>query len=270
MNASTPARSAFLPVKALPAIGQSRDLIIAFTVRELKLRYRGTLLGYAWWLARPLAMGVLLWFALGKVLRLGVPDYHLFLMAGLFPWYWFSSAVSQSADIFVGNSSLIKKAVFPRIVLPLSAVLSNTIQFVFTLPVLLAFVLVAGKRPDAVWLVGLPVLLLLQFALIMGVAALVSSLNVFFRDLAPLVDVALNMLFYASAVIYPLARVPDDVKPLLLANPMTSLMEGWRRVVLENSLPGAEIWPAVGLSVVAVFLGMGIFRSVQGHFADAL
>src|SRR3990167_8620369 len=96
------------------------DLLFAITTRDLILRYRGTVLGYVWWVARPLALGLLLWFALRKVLAIDMPNYHLFIMTGLFPWFWFASAVSESSGVLVAHTSLVKKVVFPSVILPLS------------------------------------------------------------------------------------------------------------------------------------------------------
>lgn len=120
------------------------------------------------------------------------------------------------------------------------------------------------------WLVGIPFLVLLQFLLTVGIAMMLSALNVFFRDIAPLVEVTLTMLFYASAVIFPLDKVPDGMKPFLLANPLTSLMEGWRTVLLDGAFPGWEIWSAIGLTVLVTIVGVVIFRSLERHVADAL
>jgi lipopolysaccharide transport system permease protein len=246
------------------------DLLFALTTRELILRYRGTVLGYVWWVARPLALGVLLWFALRKVLAVEMPHYPLFIMTGLFPWFWFSSAVSESSNVLVSYGPLVKKVVFPRAILPLSTALGNAIQFTLTLPVLIIFILVAGDGAKPMWLVGIPFLILLQFALTVGIGMALSPLNVFFRDISPLVDVALTMLFYASAVIFPLDRVPADIKPILLLNPLTGLMVGWRTVLLDGAFPGRDIWSAVGLTVLVLALGFAIFRTLEKHLADAL
>jgi lipopolysaccharide transport system permease protein len=246
------------------------DLLFALTTRELILRYRGTVLGYVWWVARPLALGLLLWFAMRKVLAVDVPHYPLFIMTGLFPWFWFSSAVGESAGVLVGYSSLVKKVVFLRAILPLASATGNAAQFILTLPVLIIFIFVGGVHPEPMWLVGIPFLVVLQFALTVGIGLLVSVLNVFFRDIAPLVEVALTMLFYASAVIFPLDRVPNGMRPFLLANPLTSLMEGWRTVLLDGAFPGRDILSAVGLSIAVLVIGTVVFRTLEKHIADAL
>jgi ABC-type polysaccharide/polyol phosphate export permease len=148
--------------------------------------------------------------------------------------------------------------------------LGNAVQFVITLPVLVIFVLVAGEGARPMWLIGIPFLILLQLALTTGIGLILAPLNVFFRDISPLVEVTLNILFYASAVIFPLQRVPDDVRPILLLNPLTGLMVGWRQVLLDGAFPGRDIWSAVGLTVLAVAVGAFVFRKLERHVADAL
>lgn len=246
------------------------ELATALTLRSLRVRYRATLLGQVWWVARPLAMGVILWFALGKVLRVGVEDYPLFLTAGLYPWFWFESTVAAAANVLVSNRGLIRKAVFPRLVLPLTSVLAGAIQFAYTLPVILLFAAASGRTPGLAWFVALPVLLTVQLLLLMGLAPLLASLNVFFRDVVPLVEVIVRLLFYGTPVIYPLSRVPDEFQPVVMLNPMTSLIEGWRDMVMTDTFPGADLWPALVITAGALAVGLTVFRLTERHFADAL
>ncbi len=252
------------------ATSSAWDLLFALTMRDLRVRYQGTVLSYVWWIARPLALGAVLYFALGQVLRLGIPNYSVFLLSALFPWFWFASTLQQATGSFVNNSGLLRKVVFPRLILPLSAVLYNTVQFLLTLPVLALFVLISGIEPHITWALGIPILMLLQIALLVGLATLLSSLNVFFRDLEPLVEVSMTIGFYASPIIYSMDLVPDRFRPILMLNPIAPLLEAWRQLFIEGELPGADLWPAVALTVIALVLGMGIFRSLERHFADAL
>jgi lipopolysaccharide transport system permease protein len=165
------------------------DLLLAITARDLRVRYQGTFFSYLWWIARPLAMGFVMYFALGRVLgvgtRLGIPNFSVFLLSAIFPWFWFSGSVQQSASAFVGNSGLLKKVRFPRLILPLSAVFHNAVQFVLSLPVLAFFVLIAGVDPDVAWVAGIPILLALQLLLLVGLGTLLASLTVFLRDIQP-------------------------------------------------------------------------------------
>lgn len=246
------------------------DLLIAVTARDLRVTYQGTLFSYLWWIARPLAMGFVMYFALSRVLRLDIPNYSVFLLSALFPWFWFSGSVQQAAGVMIAHSGLLKKVQFPRLILPLSVVFYNTVQFLFALPVLALFVVVAGIDPDVAWIVGIPVLLALQLLLLVGLGTLVASLSVFFRDLGPLLGVILLLMFYGSPIIYPLERVPERFKPLVLLNPVAPLLEGWRDLFLEGSLPGVGLWPTIVFTAALLVLGLSVFRTLEKYFADAL
>ncbi len=243
------------------------ELLSALTSRDLRLRYQGSIFGWAWSLARPLALGIILSFALGRVLGTGITAE--FLLAGLFPWFWFQGSVQAAAGAFVGNGGLLKKVKFPRAVLPVSIVLGNTLQFVLTLPVLVGFLIFSGHEPNAAWL-ALPLIFFLQLALTLGAALFVASVTVFFRDLEHITDVVLSLLFYATPIIYAADRVPESYKWITQVNPLAPLAEAWRAILLDGQLPGGDIWISAALTVVLAILGWFTFRRLEDAFADAV
>ncbi|HYM15409.1 MAG TPA: ABC transporter permease [Dehalococcoidia bacterium] len=241
------------------------------TFRELKLRYQDTVFGFLWSLIRPLLQGAVLFVVLRKFIRIDVPDYHLVLLAGLFPWTWFQVSLVLAVGSFAGNGPLIKKVYFPRFVLPLATVLNNGVQYALSIPVLVLLLLAAGYAPNWTWLVGIPYLLLVEAVLIMGIVLFIASINVYFRDLEHLTDVFVGLIwFYLTPVIYPLSIVPAKYHDWVLLNPMASLIEGWRQLFLHNQLPGTELWPALVFAAVIAAVGSVSFRGMQGGFADAL
>ncbi|MEX2080257.1 MAG: ABC transporter permease [Dehalococcoidia bacterium] len=246
------------------------QLLTALTVRDLKLRYQGSFFGWAWTLARPLALGIVLYFALGKVLAAGITNYPQFLLVGLFPWFWFQSSVQQATNVFVGNGGLLKKVRFPRVVLPLSIVAGNTLQFLLAFPVILVFLLVAGIYPEWEWAVGLPLLVAVQLALTIGTAVFVASATVYFRDLEHITDVVLGLLFYATPLLYGVDRIPDRYEWIAWANPLAPLAEGWRGVLMEGELPQVELLVSGGMAAAALVLGFWLFYKVQDSFADVV
>src|SRR3990172_5167909 len=201
-----------------PAPGASRrfaearhawELLYLLTRRDLKLRYQDTVLGFFWTAAKPLLFGLVVWFALRKVLKVetDVP-YHLFLLSALLPWTWFQASITFATPLFANNGSLVKKVPFPSYVLPLATISNNMIHFVLSLPVLIIFLLVDGRVPGPEWLLGVPLLLLIELALMTGLALFLSAMDVHFRALEPLVEVVLNLLFYGTPILYPLASAP--------------------------------------------------------------
>jgi len=247
------------------------ELVYLFTLRELKLRYQDTFFGYLWSLIRPLLQGAVMYVVLSKFIRISVPDYHLVLLAALFPWTWFQTSLVMAVGSFAGNGALIKKVYFPRFVLPLATVLNNGVQFALSVPVLILLLLMGGYTPSWTWLIGIPYLLMVEAVLIMGIVLFIASLDVYFRDLEHLTDVFVGLIwFYLTPVIYPLSIVPARYHNWVLLNPMTSLIEGWRDVFLHNQVPGVDLLPALLFSVAIAAVGSFSFDRMQGGFADAL
>ena len=249
------------------SLRNAMELVGALTNRELRLRYQGSVFGWAWSLARPLALGLILSFALNKVLGTGITAE--FLLAALFPWFWFQSSVQAASGSFIGNGGLLKKVRFPRAVLPLSAVLGNTAQFVLALPVLAVFLFVSGHEPNAAWL-ALPLVFAVQFALITGLAFFVASATVYFRDLEHIIEVLMNLLFYATPIIYAASLVPDGYTWVTKVNPLAPIMEGWRGILLDGDWPPTDLWYAAALTAVALIAGWFTFRRLEDGFADVL
>jgi ABC-type polysaccharide/polyol phosphate export permease len=258
------------PIWGTPSRASVWDLLIALTARELRVRFQGTVLGYLWWVARPLALAAVLYFAMGRVVQLDIDNYGVFLMAGIFPWFWFTSSVSQSAGAFVNHADLVKKVVFPRFILPLSTVLYNTVQYLLTVPILIIFVLASGGSAELTWLIGFPILFALQFVLIAWLSTFFASLHVYLRDVEPVLEIMVMLGFYLTPIIYPLEMVPERFKPFLLFNPLVPLVEAWRQLFLEGELPGLDLWPTILFLVPFMIFGPRLFRRAERHFADAL
>jgi lipopolysaccharide transport system permease protein len=246
------------------------DLLVAITIRDMRVKYRGTFLSYFWWIARPLTLGLVLYFALNRVLAVGIENQAAFLLAALFPWFWFQGTLFSTTSAFLSNASLIKKVQFPRIILPLSIVLEGTLEFVITIPVLVGIILATGADASWTWVIGIPLLVAIQLALLCGLGLLASCMNVFFRDTAPALNSLLTLLFYVTPIIYPLDSVPSGYRHVLMLNPLTPLIEAWRGLFLDQTLPGLDMWPALVFTVVSLVLGLWALRSIERTMADAL
>jgi ABC-type polysaccharide/polyol phosphate export permease len=248
------------------------ELIQLLTLRELKLRYQGTALGYLWSLAKPLLSGLVMYVVLGQIIKVGIPNYHLFLLSALFPWAWFQGSVFLAAPSFANNGKLLKKVYFPRFVLPLSSVTHNFVHFALSLPVLVILLALSGTMPDLNWVIGIPVLIIIQLLLLMGIVLIVATIDVFFRDLEHLVDVGLNLvLFYLTPILYSIEMVPAQYRWVTALNPVAPLIESWRRLFIEGRLPElALIWPTLVFIVVALPFSAWLFRALEEHFEDAL
>jgi lipopolysaccharide transport system permease protein len=251
--------------------GYYRDLVLTLTIKEIKVRYKRTALGYAWSLLNPVVYAITYWFAFKAILNVKIEGYFVFLLTGLFPWQWLSNALSLAPGTFVANAQLVKKIAFPRALIVASSVANEGLHFLLCLPVLV-IVIVAYDRgaPAWPWLWGVPLLFALQAAVIYGIALAVASCNVFFRDIERLLMLALTVLFFLTPVIYEPQMVPPLFQPLLTLNPFAALIVGWRTLLLEGAVDWAAVQSATWVAIGAVAVGHGVFHRLQWKFAEAL
>jgi lipopolysaccharide transport system permease protein len=248
------------------------DLIIVLLEKEIKVRYKSHWLGYLWSLANPLAFTFLYFIVFGTFMRLTVPDYPYaaFLITGLFPWQWFANGVNGAPSIFLTNASLIKKLRFPRNFLVLSAVLNEGVHFVLSLPVIAAALLVYKLAPSWSWLIGIPFLLVAQAATIYGLAVLIASLNLFFRDLERLTLLLTTFLFFLTPVVYPLSMIPEAYRLVLYLNPAAALIVGWQQLLLSGELPWRFVLAGCLHALVAFGTGSVVFSRLSWKFGEVV
>ncbi|MEW6517689.1 MAG: ABC transporter permease [candidate division FCPU426 bacterium] len=246
------------------------DLVLVMTRKDLKVRYQNNLLGYFWSIAHPLALAAVYYFAFKVIVRIPMEAFALFLIIGVFPWQWTSNSVSVASTVFLSNSSIIKKVAFPRSVLPLSGVLQDMLHYILSLPVIWLFIAIFHKPASPAWIYGIPVLLGVQFFLTYGLALLVSSINLFFRDLERLVTILLTLAFYVTPIIYPLEMVPVKFRWLIYANPFAGMIIGWQKLFLEGYL--ALDWLGISLAYAALSYALGrwVYGRLNWRFAEVL
>lgn len=246
------------------------DLIMVLTQKEIKVRYKNSFLGYLWSIAHPLAFAFVFFIAFKVIMRIPMEDYALFLIAGLFPWQWFANSVNASPMLFIGNASIIKKINFPRNTIPLSAVLQDMILFIISILVIIIFLFIYHKTPSFSWIYGIPILLSIQLLMTYGVSLIISSLNLFFRDLERLTNLFITLLFYFTPVIYSETMIPEEYKSLINLNPLTPLMISWRNLFLEGRIDAFYLMISFGYAVIIFGLGYIIYKKLSWRFAEVL
>ena len=251
-------------------IGYYKDLIFVLTQKEIKVRYKNTVLGYFWSVTNPLAFALVFYIAFKIIMRVPIEDYALFLIAGLFPWQWFANSVNASATVLLGNASLIKKINFPRNIIPLTMVMQDMIHFLLSIPVIVLFMLLYHKSLSWSWIYGIPLLLGIQFLMTYGFTLMVSSINLFFRDVERLTSIFMTLLFYFTPIIYPETMIPDRYDYWLYLNPLSALMISWRKLFLEGSLEMNALLLSLGYSLLSLLVGYWVFRRLSRRFAEVL
>jgi len=249
---------------------QQLDLLKLLVKKEITLRYKRTYLGFLWSLLNPILTGVVLFIAFNIFMRFEVENFALFVMAAIFPWTWFSASVSMSANTLTGNVSLIKKVIFPKHFLLLATIIAQLVNFIFSLPVLIVLVYFYGGAPSLNWLIGIPVLVIVQFAVIYGLSLLISTANAFFRDLEYLVNVLISLLFWMTPIVYPLEAVPEEYRSLLVMNPVTYLIQAWRDLFFNNTLNWHYIFISMITAAAVLIVGLLVFKKLDRKLDEVL
>ncbi len=251
-------------------IKHNADLLWLLTKKEITLKYKRTSLGMLWSLLNPIFSAIVLFIAFKIIMRFEMEDYTLFLLAALFPFNWFSASIVMSTGTLTGNVSLIKKVVFPKHFLIVATVTGQLLTLILSIPILIALVYYYGKTPSLNWLIGIPMLILIQFLVTMGISFIISMINAYFRDMEYIVGVGLNMLFWITPILYPLSAVPEEYQYFLAINPLSFLISAWRDLFLSNIIN----WPNIGISLIAaiiVFLiGLWVFNKLDKRLDEIL
>lgn len=247
-----------------------RDLILELVKKEIKVRYKNNILGYAWSILNPLAQALVFFVAFQLILKVDIENYVLFLILGLFPWQWFLNSVATSSVSILNNANLIKKTVFPREYIIYAGVLNDTVHFILSLPVLALFLLIYNQPIQPQYLLLFPVLVLIQLFVTLGISLLVASVNVFFRDLERLVSIILNMMFYATPIVYALDMVPNNLKYIIYANPLALLITNYRNIFLYGDVNWRFLLLSAAYAVGIFVVGYITFNRLKPKFAEVL
>jgi lipopolysaccharide transport system permease protein len=253
-----------------------RELLFSLTKKELKVKYRGSALGFFWSLLNPILTMLVYSFVFSIVLKAGIEQFAIFLICALLPFNFLSNSVNYGAGSIIGNSNLVNKIYFPREILPLSIVLSNLINFFFELVALFIVLGVMGYK-FYVYLYLLPVVIFFQFFLVVGMTLLVSALNVFFRDLQHLITIIMMVWFFGTPIIYPLSMVPPEYQFFIKLNPMTVYAAYYRNIFYYVKYPEGAGFPtitdtliALGITFLIFFVGYFVFKKLEYRFAEEI
>jgi lipopolysaccharide transport system permease protein len=257
----------------LGELWEFRDLLYFLIWRDVKVRYKQTVLGVAWAVLQPVLSMVIFTLIFGKLVGVrsdGLP-YPLFCYAALAPWQFFAQALAQSSNSVVTNARLLQKVYFPRLILPLAAVLAGVVDFLLALAVLAGLMFWYGLAPSPWAVLWLPLLALWIALVALGVGVWFAALNVQFRDVFYVVPFVIQIWFFCTPVVYPASLAPENWRWLTGLNPMTGVVEGFRAGLLGVA---AAFGPALALSAcmtLAILLGgLVYFRRVERTFADVV
>jgi lipopolysaccharide transport system permease protein len=254
-----------------------KDLVMLFVRRDFVSVYKQTILGPLWYIIQPLLTTVIFTFIFGSVAKLptdGLPQF-LFYMSGTVVWTYFATCLTKTSDTFITNTALFGKVYFPRLAVPVSILISNLITFAIQFAFFLAFMGYFALRGTVlhpnVWILLTPVLILIMAGLGLGFGIIVSSLTTKYRDLRFLVQFGVTLLMYATPVVFSMSSIPQRFMWIILANPMTSIIEAFRYAFLgAGSVNLNHLLYSFGFMLVVVVLGSIIFNRVEQTFMDTV
>lgn len=246
------------------------DLLIILTIKDLKIKYKSSFLGYFWSLLHPLSFALIFYFIFKVVIKFPIDNYVAFLLSGLFPWQWISNSLVASTTVLLVNASLIKKVKCPSYVFPLSIIIQDGIHFLLSIPVIFLILSFYSIPLSFFQLIFIMPLLIVQTLLLYGLSLIFSSINLFFRDLERLVSLSLTLIFYFTPIIYTVDLIPEHLRKYFIFNPFYPLIECWHQVFLRATLPYDHFIVSLiyGLSVFVI--GFTVFKRLSYRFAEAL
>jgi lipopolysaccharide transport system permease protein len=256
----------------LAELWRYRELLYFFVWRDIKVRYKQTVLGALWALIQPLAGTALFTLFFGRLGGLSKQvdgSYSLFVFIGLTLWTFYANAVSLAANSLVGSSHLIAKVYFPRLLIPISAICSGLVDFAVAFAFLLVLMIVY-RVPPSVLMLTLPLFLLGTMAVAAGAGVLFSALIVSYRDFRYVIGFVVQLWLFATPVLYTLDSIPAEWRLLYAANPMVGMITGFRTAVLGGHLPLDVILTSTVVAVVLLAVGLRYFSSVERRFADVI
>lgn len=247
-----------------------RELLKSNVKKEIRGKYKGSFLGILWSFINPLLQVAVYAIVFPYIMRIKTDNYLQYLIIGIIPWTFFVTVINQGMITVRMNAGIIKKVYFPREILPISVAFSGLVNFFISCIIILLFCIFGGIGIS--WhIILLPIIALLQFFITLGIVLALSAINIYVKDTEYIVQFLINMLFYATPILYPTTLFPERVRWILCVNPLTELIEAYRDIFMYHQLP--SLLPTLyllGITIVVFFIGLLIFRKLEKGFAEEI
>lgn len=255
----------------LKEIFDYREMIFSLVRKDLRGRYKGSVLGFLWTFVNPLLQLAVYTIVFSTIMRQGIEKYYLFLFVALIPWIFFSSALTGGSSTVLDQKDMVKKIYFPREVLPVAYVTSCFFNMLFCFVIVFAVVICAGVPLRFNTLIFLPLILLVEYVLALGVAFFASAVTVYFRDLQHILGIVSMAWMYFTPVIYSSDIVPEQYETLFRINPMTPVIEAYRSILYYGRIPDLQmLLTGLGEGVLGLVVGLVVFELLKRHFVEEL
>lgn len=257
-------------IRALQEVWAYRQMILRLVSKDLRTRYKGSLLGFFWTFLNPLLQLLVYTFVFSVIMPSSVQNYAMFLFVALVPWIFLSTSLTGGSTSILASKNLVQKIYFPRAVIPLSTTCASFMNMVFSMIVVFITLMITGIGiSTAIW--ALPVIMILEFVFVLGLAFIVSALNVYFRDLEQIVGIGTIAWQFMSPVMYSVEMVPVDLQPAFRLNPMTNIIIAYRDILYYHKVPDfSTLIIATIFALASLVIGFILFQLLQRRFAEEL
>lgn len=257
-------------IDELKKFWEYRQLLANLTKKDLKLKYKNSILGFIRSLLNPLMLLIIYTFAFKYIFKQQIENFSIFVLSGLLAWTFFQGSIMGSVNSIVSNSNLVKKVYFPRTIIPISVVLSSFINYMITL-VILGIAIIVSDIKISVAVLLLPVILILLLVFTVGLGLALSALNVRYRDIAHFMEIIFMGWFYITPIIYSTEQIPNNLRFIAYINPLTTFIESIRSVLIYAELPNLiSILSMIVYSLGILVLGIVIFNNLKDKFAEEI
>ena len=248
-----------------------REMIISLVRRDLRGRYKGSVLGFLWTFINPLLQLMVYTMVFSVILRSGIEKYYLFLFVALIPWIFFSSSVTGGSSCIISQKDLVKKIYFPREVLPIAHVTTCFVNMLFSFIVVFFVIIISGIGVNLHAILYLPIIMIVEYILALGMAMIFSALTVFLRDLEHILGIIIMAWQFLTPIMYSIEIVPETIMPIFMANPMTPIIIAYRDILYYKQIPELNtLLHALILGIISLIFGSIVFDKLQRHFAEEL
>ena len=245
-----------------------RELFKSNVKKEIRGKYKGSFLGILWSFINPLLTVLVYAIVFPYILRINTDNYLIFLIIGIIPWTFFTTVIFNGTTSILINANIIKKVYFPREILPISVAASGLVNFFISCVIIFAFIIFSGVGLS-IYALWLPVIAILQTLLSLGIILITSSINIYVRDLEYIVTFIVNLLFYATPIIYSIDMFPTQYRWILKINPLATIIGSYRDILFYKQMPNlVDLGTVAIVSFVLLFIGYIIFRKLEKGFAE--
>lgn len=247
-----------------------RTMLYNLIRKDLVTRYKASALGFMWTFLNPLLQLMVYSLVFSMIMRMQIENYSLFLFVAFIPWFFTSTSITAGSSCILANGNLVQTIYFPRIVIPIAAVTASFVNMLLSMVIVFLALIVAGIGLSA-YAFFLPIIMIVQYFFVLGLALVFSAVDVYIRDLQHILDIVVMAWMYLTPVMYPVDMVPEELWWLINGNPMTSIITAYREILFYKRMPDlTTLLTAIAMGIVSTIVGVCIFQKLQRGFAEEL